>query len=1176
MDALARRAPSRRRGGGPPRDVHAEIDGDSGGDGEGSVAVRSRDEARGGARRGRVRATEGDAGGDAQREQSARRVSTREAVSFGSHVERARNSRRGRRDVLGTLRGPPRGVRRRAEKTVHREEHSRPDRVGRAVGGSKKSRRRRRRRDGGGARGVAREASPTNPSRPSRPSRPSGSDDWRRGGAARTLAERGYPSPLAKAAAAVSARARLARVANATRAMDRGGDAKGKNATATRGETVDRSDWTERARTRRPVDEARVRVETNARPRGRSRESIFARGCDSKSVEDSALVRGKGKAARGVRDDARATRVRPFGVRLSERGWPPPRDVRAAISRFFTTRVAAFIREDGRDVRQVQVCQVQDGDRTGRVPSRRDLDALASARARGARAGNVPVVFEYNEGPPPPMPPASRRDEEVREWLRSLRLGVLPREEASELLSNPLRNGVLLSDLMTTLVGAPPLRRRDRDPRSLAVARANVERALVPLRTIPGAIPPQLTWSTEGILKGMRENIFGLLWYVKRAVPEQKRYARAAVPWEDPAAGPGVRARRKTRVARPRRGVGVRIHAAHVPPGDAAIAAGWRTGERRGDARRRRRRGRRLGVERRGRHRHGNARGMRGTRRESVFGIVPVRAVTRGEKRETRSRNSSPSAAPGIATKIERGVATSGYEALAAYGDEGIRRLESSVVRWLHAMGLLSDDALAGSFATLCPELSKGTLLCDLVAAIEGIPVVGVFRPPKSVATARANVRRACERLARHRGMCRRHLFDHDEIVAGSPGAVLALLEDVRVFYDGHPPRTSAKHWNENVPYCPEMGMGRPPPGRDTNPPPRSPGRVLDPMRAMERGRGRRGSRRRRPRRRRKSRRRGRVRVGFRTRARLARSLRRSVQRSRSVPRRIAAGNSRRRAPTPAFAPVRSHRDASPSGAPVRLGASVGSFARPSATRPSLVASSPVKAARDAAAALEGWRASVVATVDRATDGSYHPTVSTRPTRVGEVVRAGAWEASSFPRTRAGAAEVEKSRAERSAAAAAAAVAAHHASPRERETPPRRRVDVGDAAATRRREEETRANRRFGSGFDSATAARAREAERARKRDAEAHARGEGEPNRDRRGARTDRRGARTDRRGARTPPRGRTVGDREGYRSFAPASPGGGVYRPPASPPARPPRRGRDFLGRRTRHRTRPDRRDR
>jgi hypothetical protein len=33
------------------------------------------------------------------------------------------------------------------------------------------------------------------------------------------------------------------------------------------------------------------------------------------------------------------------------------------------------------------------------------------------------------------MPPARSRDEEVREWLRSLRLGVLPREEVGLALS---------------------------------------------------------------------------------------------------------------------------------------------------------------------------------------------------------------------------------------------------------------------------------------------------------------------------------------------------------------------------------------------------------------------------------------------------------------------------------------------------------------------------------------------------------------------------------------------------------------------------------------------------------------------------------------------------------------------------------------------------------------------
>jgi len=83
-----------------------------------------------------------------------------------------------------------------------------------------------------------------------------------------------------------------------------------------------------------------------------------------------------------------------------------------------------------------------------------------AANAAAAAAGNLPVVFDYREGPPPPMPPARQRDDEVRDWLRSLRLGVLPREEAAELLGNPLRNGVLLSDLMTVLVGAPPLGRR--------------------------------------------------------------------------------------------------------------------------------------------------------------------------------------------------------------------------------------------------------------------------------------------------------------------------------------------------------------------------------------------------------------------------------------------------------------------------------------------------------------------------------------------------------------------------------------------------------------------------------------------------------------------------------------------------------------------------------------------
>ena len=42
------------------------------------------------------------------------------------------------------------------------------------------------------------------------------------------------------------------------------------------------------------------------------------------------------------------------------------------------------------------------------------------------------MVFDCRGGPPPPMPPARQRDEEVREWLRSLRLkGVTSRLPSS-------------------------------------------------------------------------------------------------------------------------------------------------------------------------------------------------------------------------------------------------------------------------------------------------------------------------------------------------------------------------------------------------------------------------------------------------------------------------------------------------------------------------------------------------------------------------------------------------------------------------------------------------------------------------------------------------------------------------------------------------------------------------
>jgi hypothetical protein len=59
-------------------------------------------------------------------------------------------------------------------------------------------------------------------------------------------------------------------------------------------------------------------------------------------------------------------------------------------------------------------------------------------------------------------------------------------------------------------------------------------------------------------------------------------------------------------------------------------------------------------------------------------------------------------------------------------------------MQWLHAMRLLPKGGLGSTFAALCPEFSKGVMLCDLVVAIEGVPVIGVFRRPLNSKTSEA------------------------------------------------------------------------------------------------------------------------------------------------------------------------------------------------------------------------------------------------------------------------------------------------------------------------------------------------------------------------------------------------------------------------------------------------------
>ena len=292
--------------------------------------------------------------------------------------------------------------------------------------------------------------------------------------------------------------------------------------------------------------------------------------------------------------------------------------------------------------------------------------ALAAAQT-AALAGAFPVVFEYREQPLPVPPHALDRDEEVRNWLATLRLSVLPREEHFPLLSNPTRNGVLLCDVMTVLVGAPGLTSRERRPRTLDQARVNVEKALAPLRTIPGAVPPGLTWSTEGVLKGSRQHTFGLLWYVKRAAlvriagvaklaDETLVDNFGAHPTTTPDSRNGGFARAST-------------------PLPARVGAGKQLAF--------------TGEDEKGSDVHytgvptttGNLKHR--VARSSGANREPPQTVG-----ETASKYGSPDSFGAVPSSFETeqtGTSTQllGYEALPAYSMESIKRLETSLVRWL-------------------------------------------------------------------------------------------------------------------------------------------------------------------------------------------------------------------------------------------------------------------------------------------------------------------------------------------------------------------------------------------------------------------------------------------------------------------------------------------------------------
>ena len=142
-------------------------------------------------------------------------------------------------------------------------------------------------------------------------------------------------------------------------------------------------------------------------------------------------------------------------------------------------------------------------------------------------------------------------------------------------------------------------------------------------------------------------------------------------------------------------------------------------------------------------------------------------------------------------------------------------RLEQSLLHWIASMGVLyitdpppDDTTTPTSTPTsssmqvlhvppedmespyVFPYIRNGTLLCDLVSAIEGPRLTGVFRNPKIKGTCLANLRKAMKALRQKKGMSKVYLDMADLVYNGDKVVILALLEDMHRYYNGIPPRT--------------------------------------------------------------------------------------------------------------------------------------------------------------------------------------------------------------------------------------------------------------------------------------------------------------------------------------------------------------------------------------------------
>ena len=138
------------------------------------------------------------------------------------------------------------------------------------------------------------------------------------------------------------------------------------------------------------------------------------------------------------------------------------------------------------------------------------------------------------------------------------------------------------------------------------------------------------------------------------------------------------------------------------------------------------------------------------------------------------------------------------------YGAIGIRKLEQSITLWITNLGILQPSP--SCFQELIPEIKSGILICVIVSRVFSVKIPNIIKEPKTEQSCMNNIRKALEILRKIPQMSQKFIWSGKEILKGSCGVILGVLEDIYRCADGLPSRKSGESYHKDGPYLGKIG----------------------------------------------------------------------------------------------------------------------------------------------------------------------------------------------------------------------------------------------------------------------------------------------------------------------------------------------------------------------------------